>query len=223
MNEVQRQLMSIYDTLFAHFGPLNWWPGESPFEVLVGAVLTQAVSWNNAARAVSNLKSAGLLSVESLLGIPAEELAECIRPALYHRQKARKLHELMAFIDHRYSGRLDLMFADRLEALRPALLNVWGIGPETADSILLYAGQYPVFVVDAYTIRIFSRIGLVPVQTNYREMQIFLQNNTHKEVYFYNEYHALLVNLGKDFCRKNKPLCRSCPLNSACGLGIQNL
>lgn len=218
-----RQIENIYEKLFSHFGPLHWWPGDSPFEVMVGAVLTQAVSWNNAARAVNNLKAAELLSVEGMLAIPRTELAELIRPALYHGQKARKLQELMGFISGHYEGSLEKMFRAEFETLRTQLLSVWGIGPETADSILLYAGEYPVFVVDAYTIRIFSRIGLISEKTKYREMQLFLHNNCRKEVYFYNEYHALLVNLGKDFCRKNKPLCQSCPISTACGLGIQNM
>ena len=218
-----RQIENIYEKLISHFGPLHWWPGDSPFEVMVGAVLTQAVSWNNAARAVNNLKAAELLSVEGMLAIPRTELAELIRPALYHGQKARKLQELMGFISGHYEGSLEKMFRAEFETLRTQLLSVWGIGPETADSILLYAGEYPVFVVDAYTIRIFSRIGLISEKTKYREMQLFLHNNCRKEVYFYNEYHALLVNLGKDFCRKNKPLCQSCPISTACGLGIQNM
>ncbi len=217
------RIMAIYSRLFDHFGPLNWWPGDSPFEVMVGAVLTQAVSWNNAARAVNNLKDAGLLSADALLETSRDDLAKHITPALYNRQKARKLHELASFIRVRYGGSLELMFGEKLDVLRPALLGIWGIGPETADSILLYAGQYPVFVVDAYTIRIFSRLELVAGPVKYQEMQLFLEKNTDPDIYLYNEYHALLVNLGKDYCRKTKPNCQGCPLKMQCGQGIKNM
>lgn len=217
MADIDNKIMEIYDTLLDHYGPCHWWPGDTPFEVMLGAVLTQAVAWRNAERAIFNLKQADLMTVEALLNISREQLADLIRPALYHRQKARKVQELMAFISDTYEGSLNAMFEEDEEILRTALLGVWGIGPETADSILLYAGNYPTFVVDAYTVRIFSRLGAVSPNIKYPDMQLFMRKNVKKDVYFYNEYHALLVNLGKDFCLKTRPRCSSCPLKHFCG------
>jgi len=209
-------VMDIYQRLWDHFGPQGWWPGESRFDTIVGAILTQAVTWKNAEKAIGALKKARIFSAADLVTIPLEELGRIITPALYHRQKARKLMVMMNFIQQQYGGDYDLMFDEPLEVLRPKILALWGIGPETADSILLYAGNYPIFVVDAYTRRIFSRLGLVSQNVDYADMQSFLQQNTPVDAGLYNEYHALLVAVGARYCRKYSPDCATCPITFYC-------
>lgn len=209
-------VMDIYQRLRDHFGPQGWWPSESRFETIVGAILTQAVTWKNAEKAIGALKQSQVFSAADLLTISLEELGRIITPALYHRQKARKLVVMMEFIQQQYGGDYDLMFYESLEVLRPKILSLWGIGPETADSILLYAGNYPIFVVDAYTRRIFSRLGLVAPNVDYAAMQSFLQSNTPADAGLYNEYHALLVALGARCCRTNRPYCAACPITFYC-------
>jgi endonuclease-3 related protein len=212
----QRKLMDIYHKLFEHFGPRGWWPGESRLEIMLGAILTQAVAWKNVEKAIAALQEAGLLDFSALLAITEEELAELIKPALYHRQKARRLKILLDFIAENYGGDIDLMFSEPLPQIRARLLALWGIGPETADSILLYAGNYPVFVVDAYTIRIFSRLGWVEDKCSYEKMQGLLQCRLPADTQIYNEYHALLVALGANYCKKKRALCQECPLAGYC-------
>lgn len=216
MQSTQDLLMQIYHTLLEHFGPRGWWPGESRLEVIIGAVLTQAVAWKNVTRAIDNLKSAQLIDIAAILSINEEDLAQHIKPALYHRQKARKLKALVTFIAAEYNGDLDVMFSESLPVLRKKLLKVWGIGPETADSILLYAGDKTVFVVDTYTKRIFYRLGMVDENISYQEMQEYVQNNIPLDLYIYNEYHALLVGLGANYCKKSIPRCSQCPLQNLC-------
>ena len=207
-------LRGIYTTLFDHYGPQNWWPGDTPFEVMVGAVLTQNTSWLNVSRAITNLKEENLLSFSALCNLPEAFLAEKIRPSGYYNLKARRLKNLLALIMHEApSGDLDSFFAQNTVVLREKLLSVKGIGAETADSILLYAAQKPVFVVDAYTYRMLNRHGLVGEETDYEEMQdLFLQALPADDVQLFNEYHALIVRLGKEFCKKTNPLCTQCPL-----------
>ena len=202
----------VYRRLFDAFGPQHWWPGQSPFEVMVGAVLTQNTSWQNVERAIRNLRDADLLEPHALYDVPAEELEELIRPAGYFRVKARRLHSLLEFLVERFDASLDAMFRLELGELRRQLLDVHGIGPETADSILLYAGGLPSFVVDAYTHRVFARHGWIGFDADYHQIQDFLQSELPQEVQLYNECHALLVRLGKDYCRKAKPKCVECPL-----------
>ena len=209
-------LRQIYEALLGHFGPRGWWPGESRLEIIIGAVLTQAVAWRNVKRAIDNLKSARLIDINALLDVDQEILAEQIRPALYHRQKSKKLKALMAYIADKYDGDLDLMFQEPLPKLREELLAVWGIGPETADSILLYAGDKLIFVVDAYTIRIFSRLGWVEDKCSYEKMQGLMQRHLPADTQTYNEYHALLVALGANYCKKRKAFCQECPLAEYC-------
>ncbi|MBO8159307.1 endonuclease III domain-containing protein [Thermosyntropha sp.] len=209
-------LNEIYDVLLAFFGPRGWWPGESRWEIMVGAVLTQVVAWKNVEKAIANLKKEGLLELESLYEAEEEKIADLIKPALYHRQKAKKLKVLSGYVMDNYHGDLDLMFKKDLYVLRRELLDLWGIGPETADSILLYAGDKPVFVVDAYTIRIFSRLGMVHEKISYKEMQDLIQRNLASDVQMFNEYHALLVALGANYCLKSNPKCKICPLNNFC-------
>jgi len=209
-------LLNIYQLLLAHFGHRGWWPGNSQTEIIIGAVLTQAVSWNNVEKAMANLNDSNNLSFQRLLLINTEELAELIRPALYHRQKARKLKELAGFLDKCYQNDLDLMFAKPTNILRQELLGVWGIGPETADSILLYAGNKTIFVVDAYTKRIFFRLGLTREDISYEELQGFIHSHLEPKVALFNDFHAQIVELGKQYCKKKKPLCVKCPLTTCC-------
>lgn len=216
MQPTQKALMQIYHTLLEHFGPRGWWPADSRLEVIIGAVLTQAVAWKNVTRAIDNLKRANLMDISTVIEIDEEDLAQCIKPALYHRQKAGKLKALMSFIASEYKGDLDLMFAESLPILRKKLLAVWGIGPETADSILLYAGDKMVFVVDTYTKRIFYRLSMVEENISYQEMQEFLEHYMPPNLYIYNEFHALLVGVGSNYCKKSRPRCNQCPLLSLC-------
>ncbi len=206
-------LTQVYRRLFDAFGPQHWWPGQSPFETIVGAVLTQNTSWKNVERAIHNLREADLLEPHALDGVPVEELEELIRPAGYFRIKAKRLRSLLKFLIERYDGSLDAMFQTSLSELREQLLGVHGIGPETADSILLYAGELPSFVVDAYTHRVFARHGWIGFDADYHQIQDYIQGELPQDVPLYNEYHALLVRLGKDFCRKTNPKCRECPLH----------
>ncbi|MEN6457719.1 MAG: endonuclease III domain-containing protein [Thermoguttaceae bacterium] len=205
-------LSEVYRRLLDAFGPQHWWPGETPFEVVVGAMLTQNTSWQNVERAIGNLRDADLLEPHALHAVPVEELEELLRPAGYFRVKARRLRCLLDFLITQYDGSLDAMFATGLPDLRQQLLDVHGVGPETADSILLYAGQLPVFVVDAYTHRVFSRHGWIDFDADYHRIQDYAQSELPADVPTYNEFHALLVRLGKDACRKTKPKCAECPL-----------
>jgi endonuclease III related protein len=205
-------LTEVYRRLFDAFGPQHWWPGESRFEMIVGAMLTQNTSWENVKRAIHNLREADLLEPRALYGVPLEELEELIRPAGYFRVKARRLRSLLEFLVERYDGSLDVMFQTALPELRQELLGVHGVGPETADSILLYAGELPSFVVDAYSHRVFARHGWIDFGADYHQIQEYVQGELPLDVPMYNEFHALLVRLGKDYCRKTNPKCAECPL-----------
>ncbi|MDD2585299.1 MAG: endonuclease III domain-containing protein [Syntrophomonadaceae bacterium] len=216
MDTYREYLENIYNLLLQHFGPRGWWPGDSQLEIILGAVLTQAVAWKNVEKAIDNLKGADLLNLTRLDAIKEDDLADLIKPALYHRQKAKKIKILITFIYSEYEGDLNVMFKSPLEELRVKLLSVWGIGPETADSILLYAGNYKIFVIDAYTLRIFYRLGLCKEDTAYSEMQDFMHKYVIPEVRIYNEYHALLVALGANYCSKSRPRCNNCPLAKYC-------
>lgn len=212
----QSKVMEVYDLLFQHFGPQHWWPGDTQEEIILGAILTQAVSWSNVEKAISNLKEYNLISFADLQKASDDLLRQLIRPTLYHGQKARKIRAFLEFLHNSYQGSLSAMWSEDLQVLRSRLLHIWGIGPETADSILLYAGGLPVFVVDAYTVRIFTRLGLISQGAGYHELQQFLEANTPAEAAVYNEYHALLVALGKYICTKSKPICFDCPLSESC-------
>jgi endonuclease-3 related protein len=209
---LKRKLSGFYKKLYAAFGPQGWWPGDSPFEVMVGAILTQNTSWHNVEKAIGNLKESSVLQPNKLLKMGNARLARLIRPAGYYNIKTRWLKEFLRFFAREYNAKVSAMSSVQTSFLRGELLKVHGIGPETADSMLLYALNKPVFVVDAYTKRILSRHGLVKSDASYQEIQDLFRKNLKNSVKLFNEYHALLVKLGKDFCLKNKPKCQICPL-----------
>lgn len=206
------QLKKIYDLLYARFGSQDWWPGDTPFEVIVGAVLTQNTNWGNVEKAIANLKKAKALTPEKLHSMKPAELAELIRPAGYYNIKASRLKNLIGWLFINYAGKLAKLIDIPAVRLRDELLGVSGVGPETADSILLYALNRPVFVVDAYTRRILSRHRLIENDAEYEQIRMFFESNLPRDVQLFNEYHALLVRTGKEFC-KPTPRCSDCPLN----------
>lgn len=203
----ERVLTDIYSRLLRAFGPQHWWPGETPFEVMIGAILTQNTAWTNVVSAVSRLKSEGLLDPKKLFRVPRGRLAPLIRSSGYFNQKAKKILAFMKFFEEAFGLDIRRMKKEDTGPLREKLLGVMGIGPETADSILLYALGRPVFVVDAYTHRVLFRHGLVPEETTYEEMQSLFMDNLPHDAALFNEYHALFVRVGKTFCLKT-PLCR---------------
>lgn len=197
--------------MLARFGPRGWWPGETPFEVMVGAILTQNTNWKNVERAIENLTRERVLHPKKMLALHPATLASLIRPAGYYRVKARRLRSFLKYFVETYDGDAGRMAPRPLEELRPELLGVSGIGPETADSILLYALEKPVFVIDAYTKRILVRHGLCAEEDDYHALQELFVDHLPAEVPLYNEYHALIVETGKEYCRP-KPRCEECPL-----------
>lgn len=201
-----------YRLLYDHFGPQDWWPGDTPFEIMVGAILTQNTNWSNVQKAINNLKSENLLNYQSLSQLSSDEIAQWIRPAGYYNLKARRLRNFLDMVANIYQGELDLFIEDDLNRTRDNLLAVNGIGPETADSILLYACGHPIFVVDLYTHRVFSRHNLVMEETDYSTMQNIFMDHLPPESQVYNEFHALIVRVAKTYCKKTKPLCEKCPL-----------
>jgi endonuclease-3 related protein len=201
----------MYRTMERALGPQGWWPGQTRFEVIVGAILTQNTAWTNVARAIANLRRAHVLSPQALAALPTSRLARLVRSSGYYRTKARRVKRFLRFLQARYRLDLSRMLAERPSSLRKELLAVPGIGPETADSILLYAGNVPIFVVDAYTRRILQRHGLIRPDATYDAMQALFMGNLPPDASLYNEYHALLVAVGKDFCRP-VPHCEDCPL-----------
>ncbi|WP_031387743.1 endonuclease III domain-containing protein [Desulfonatronum thiodismutans] len=207
-----RLLTDMFDAMLARLGPSGWWPAQSPFEVVLGAILTQNTNWSNVEKAIASLRRHDLLDPEQLRLARPEAVEECIRPSGFFRQKAKKIQNFLDFLDQeRALDMKDLALLNTVE-LRERLLAVKGIGPETADSILLYALDRPVFVVDAYTARICNRHGLVPEDVDYAELQDMFMSHLPEQVEHYNEYHALLVRVGKEWCRKRKPRCDECPL-----------
>lgn len=209
---MQNELLEAYERLFAAFGPQNWWPGESPFEIMVGAVLVQNTAWRNVERAIDNLREAAVMEPGAMVALPPEELAELIRPAGYYQVKTRRLRNLVQFVVERFGGSLDAMFEIEQSTLRAELLGVHGIGPETADAILLYAGGLPSFTVDTYTHRVLARHGWIDYEADYHQIKDHFESSLPADVKLYNEYHALLVRVGKEFCRRAAPKCEACPL-----------
>ena len=212
---VGRRLFDIYNRLFTFYGPQYWWPAEEPFEVMVGAILTQSASWRNVEKAITNLKAAGVLSPAELRRLSLPEIATLIHPSGYYNAKSRKLKALAKWLGDGYGDDIARMAAQGTEKLRRQLLSVYGVGPETADSIILYAANQPVFVIDAYTRRIIDRLGFASGQGSYQVYQVLFMNNLPGDAKLFNEYHALLVQLGKEVCRK-LPLCARCCLSDLC-------
>jgi len=209
----ENTIQEIYSLLFSFFGPQNWWPGETPFEVMVGAVLTQNTAWTNVEKALISIKKEGLLAFDALESLHRAVLAEKIRPCGYYNLKADRLKNLFSLIRTEYEGDLDFFLRQETQVLRQRLLSVKGIGPETADSILLYAANKPVFVVDAYTYRVLTRHGIITEdEGDYHQIQEVFLDSLPLDTHLFNEYHALLVQTGKNFCKKSKPRCEGCPL-----------
>ena len=212
---IDQLLKNIHQRLTVAYGPQHWWPAEEPFEVMVGAILTQSAAWSNVEKAIVNLKAAGAMSPQAIRHLSLPELAHIIRPCGYYNTKALKLKALVDWLGNNYSDNLNRLFAVDTNSLRRQLLSIHGIGPETADSILLYAAGKPAFVIDAYTRRIISRLGISPQSNSYDSYQRLFTANLAADTRLFNEYHSLLVQLAKDACRK-KPLCRQCCLNDIC-------
>jgi len=206
------KLMEAYERMLAKFGPQHWWPGDSPFEIMVGAVLVQNTSWRNVEHAINNLRDAGVMEPRALYNVPPEELAELIRPAGYYQLKTKRLRNLLRFLVEEHDGSLESMFSVGLASLREQLLAINGVGPETADAILLYAGGLPTFVVDTYTLRVLARHGWLDYDASYDDIKDYFESTLPEGAELYNEYHALLVRVGKDYCKRTDPKCEACPL-----------
>lgn len=205
------KVYAIYRILYNFYGPQHWWPADNEFEVLVGAILTQNTAWRNIEKTINNLKQKKILSPICITKLSTSELEELIRSSGFYRIKARRLKALVNYLVQKYSGQINKLKRQNVLTLRKELLNIYGIGEETADSILLYALDKPVFVVDAYTKRIFSRHRYIDSKASYTTIQKYFIANLPKSIKIYNEYHALLVKLAKDYCR-TKPLCQDCPI-----------
>jgi len=220
------RLLDVYGRLHAAYGPQRWWPGETPFEVIVGAVLTQSAAWTNVEKAIANLQAAGALSPEGLARLDEGELAGMVYPAGYFNAKARKLKAFVEMLRTSFGGDpstplrtgLERLLAAPVTELRPLLLATHGIGPETADAILLYAAGRPVFVIDAYARRLFPRLGIAPDRDTYNAWQALFARNLEPDAPLFNEYHALIVRHGKERCRR-LPICDGCPLLVVCPTG----
>lgn len=208
---INETLIEIYQLLFDRFGPQHWWPGDTQFEIITGAILTQNTNWANVEKALTNLKSTDRLSPEKLHDLDISQLAELIRPAGYYNIKAKRLKSFINWLFDNYDGKLSSLENLNTEKLRAELLAIKGIGCETADSILLYAFDRPIFVVDAYTARVAARHRLIEPGADYEQLRELFQSNLAEDVQLFNEYHALLVKVGKLFC-KPKAVCRGCPL-----------
>tara|TARA_Y100000294_G_C8485290_1_gene308472 strand:+ start:264 stop:977 length:714 start_codon:yes stop_codon:yes gene_type:complete len=225
-------LKKIYKKLYSHFGPQYWWPvtksGDIPryhknislndkqkLEICFGAILTQNTNWKNVEKAITQLNKNNSININKIIKINNKKLANIIRSSGYHNQKAKKLKNFCSFLLNNYNGKINGFFSNEIEILRNELLSINGIGPETADSIILYAAKKPIFVIDAYTKRIYSRIFNIEKELKYDELQNIFMENLDKDEKLFNEYHALLVELGKNYC-KTKPLCEKCPINNVC-------
>jgi endonuclease-3 related protein len=213
---VTRQTIEeAYRLLFDAYGPQRWWPADEPFEVIVGAILTQSTAWTNVEKAIANLKTADVMNPRALYDIPVEQLSRLIKPSGYYNAKAGKVKAFVERLFSEYKGNLEPLFALDTAALRRELLSIHGVGEETADSIVLYAARQPVFVIDAYTRRIMGRLGIEPENDSYSAYQQMFARNLPLDERLFNEYHALLVRHGKDVCRKS-PRCDGCCLEPLC-------
>ena len=221
MANPQPSLTEIYRRLLDAYGPQGWWPADSRFEMIAGAILTQAAAWRNVERALDNLRSAGIAGWSEVHALPLEDLAELVRPSGYYNAKARKLKAFATHVCEDHDGDLDALFAGDAATVRGELLGIHGIGPETADDILVYAAGKPSFVIDAYTIRILKRVGLEPIERDtYDGWQRLFHDSLPPDVSIFNEYHALLDNHHKAACTKNAPRCHGCCLRDLCAHGM---
>ncbi|MBI2866957.1 MAG: endonuclease [Chloroflexi bacterium] len=216
------RLLEVYERLLARYGPQHWWPGDSPFEVIVGAILTQSAAWSNVEKAIANLKTAGLLNPAALREVSHAELARHVRSSGYYNSKASKLKAFAHYLGDRYDDDLGALLGRDAAMLRRELLGIYGIGEETADSIVLYAAGRPSFVIDAYTRRIGRRLGLHMASNRYEKWQRFFEGRLPRDRHMFNEYHALFVRLGKEACRK-EPRCDRCCLRDICPTGRRNV
>ncbi|WP_225072155.1 endonuclease III domain-containing protein [Desulfuromonas sp. CSMB_57] len=212
---VQQGIERLFRSLAGYYGPLHWWPADSPWEVVLGAILTQNTAWRNVEQAIAALKATISLTPEALLQLPLGQLEALIRPAGFFRQKAERLQLFARYLVERHGGSLATLLDGTLEAVRAELLTLKGVGPETADSILLYAGGRPSFVIDAYTRRLLGRLGLLTGGESYAEIRHLFMSRLPADADLFNEYHALIVEHCKQFCRK-RPLCDTCPLRVDC-------
>lgn len=202
------KLLRIYEALFERFGRQHWWPGDSPWEIAVGAMLTQQVAWTNVEKAIINLKSANVLELQSMVNADTQQVRELIKPVGFYNQKSKRLLGFASFVSEKY-GSIEKMLDRPTTIVRDELLAINGIGPETADSILLYGGNHPIFVVDAYTKRMARCVGITT--EDYHDLKRIFEDGLPKDTALYNEYHALIVRLGKEHC-KTKPVCSLCPV-----------
>lgn len=214
------KVYEIYKDLYDYYGPQHWWPADDWFEVTVGAILTQNTAWNNVEKSIENLKQRDLLEPEKLSKIKEDDLAQLIRSSGFYNLKSKRLKNFLEWLK-KYNYDIDKIKNKSVTSLREELLSIKGIGKETADSILLYAFEMPVFVIDAYTKRMFSRLGLI-LSRQYDEFQDFFEKNLTKDVQLYNEYHALIVKHSKVYCKKT-PKCSDCFLKEKCNWGVNNL
>lgn len=211
----------IYKTLNKHFGFLDWWPGDTQFEVFVGAILTQQTTWKNVEKAILGLKKADSLSIKKISGMPIRKLQQLVRPSGYYRQKAARLKSICRSVLKEY-GSLDNLFKLKKEELRKVLLSYNGIGRETADSIILYAADKPIFVIDAYTKRAMHRIDpKFDENIDYDLLRSYFEQRISRKLDLYKDFHAQFVELGKNYCKKSEPLCERCPLNGICKFGLK--
>lgn len=208
----KNSLIEIFFKLYSFYGHQKWWPGDTPFEIAIGAILTQNTNWSNVQKAIENLKKEGILSPEGLNKTSDNKLSQLIKPSGYYNVKTKRIRAFLDFLFDYCHGNLNIIEDEETSKLRGLLLSIYGIGPETADSILLYALKKPVFVVDAYTKRVLARHNILNHNASYEEYQNLFHNELVRDVQLYNEYHALFVKVGKDYC-KPKPLCAGCPLS----------
>ena len=221
MDDRERQLQKIFALLSTHFGPQHWWPADTPFEVAIGAILTQNTAWTNVERAIANLRAAGALTAAALAALAPETVQALIRPAGFFRQKGDRLQRLAELVARDCAGDIGRLCAGPLDTARRRLLALPGIGPETADAILLYAAHRPTFVVDAYTRRVFTRLGILDGHAGYDAVRAGFMQALPADAALFNEYHALIVTLAKRYCRKRQPVCLDCPLHGRCRFAAQ--
>jgi len=216
-------LDAVYQSLFSAFGPRHWWPADSAEEVVIGAILAQNVAWANASKAIHQLKQNNLMSLAAIHDTDTQTLAPLIRSSRFYHQKAERLKNFTSLLFDQFDGDLTAMFDLALAPLRITLLDLKGFGDETVDSIILYAAEKPIFVIDAYTRRIFSRLGLTSAEWPYRQYQDFFMERLTHDVALFNDYHAQIVHLGNQVCKKKLPLCAKCPLANTCDGKMERL